>query len=142
MRNGLLERMPAAPVEQIAIEAFGTEPSERLFAGCNGPATRRILREDLRNHKDLVASSFDGLRNPFFSAFGEVHLRYMDMRHAEIDSRLSAAIDAWRSSVSSYPYLTLPDNRNAALWATETSNLHISYDPILNCSAAPSSANT
>jgi hypothetical protein len=138
--NGFLERMPAVPVERIAIEAFGRETSERLFAGCNGAATRRILR-DLGNQKDLVASSFDGLRNRFFSASGEVHLRGIDLHHAEVDSPPQRC-DGRMAIVRIVAPRTLPDNGNAALCATETSNLHMSNDPICNCSAAPSSADT
>lgn len=44
-RDRFLERIGAAPVQQIAVEVIGTEPFQRSLAGRDGAASRGVARQ-------------------------------------------------------------------------------------------------
>src|SRR6185503_2976486 len=45
----VLERVPAAPVQEVAIEPVGAEALQRLLAGRDRPTARGVLRKDFGN---------------------------------------------------------------------------------------------
>src|SRR5689334_16062584 len=78
--------MRAAPVQEVAIEAVGSETREGSLAGGDGSAAGRVRRQHFRNQEDFVAEAFDGFGDPLFGSSGEIHFRVVDMGHAEIDA--------------------------------------------------------
>src|SRR5712691_10701668 len=46
-RNRLLERIGAAPMQQVAIEVIGLQPLQRPLAGGDGTAPRGVARQHL-----------------------------------------------------------------------------------------------
>ena len=60
-RECLLQRVVTPPVQEVAVQPVGLEARERPLAGRDRPAPRGILREDLGDQEDLVASPGDRL---------------------------------------------------------------------------------
>jgi len=79
----LLERIFAAPVQQVAVEMIGTQTRKRSITGAQCALARRVLRQHLRHEKHLVAASLDRLGHDLFRV--AVHLRGVDVRHAAFE---------------------------------------------------------
>ena len=71
-------------MQQIAIEPVGVEPGQRTLAGGDGAAPRGIAWQNLRNQESLIAPPGDGFRHDEFGI--AIHLRGIDVDHAEIDA--------------------------------------------------------
>ena len=56
-RHRLLERIGAAPVQQIAIELVGLQPLQRTLAGGDGAAPRGVARQHLGDQENFVAAA-------------------------------------------------------------------------------------
>src|SRR6267143_5417414 len=55
--DGVLQRVLAGPVQQVAVEVVGAEAGERALAGLDRPLARGVLREYLRHQEHVIASS-------------------------------------------------------------------------------------
>ena len=71
-------------MQQIAIEPIGLQPLQRSLAGGDGAAPRGIARQHLRDQENFVAPAGDRIRNDELGI--AIHLRGVDMGHAEIDA--------------------------------------------------------
>src|SRR5258705_5777688 len=60
-RERVLERILAAPVQEIAVEAIGLQPSQRSFAGQHRSLARRILGENLGYEEHFIPPPGDNL---------------------------------------------------------------------------------
>ena len=83
--DGVGERMRAAPVQEVAVEPVGGEPRERALAGGDGAGARGVVRQHLGDQKHLVAAAGDGLADHALGGAVAVHLRGVDVVHAEIE---------------------------------------------------------
>ena len=77
--------MRARPVEEIDVELVGAEPRQRRLARGDRAAPRRVMRQDLGDEEHLLAAAGDGLAHDPLGRARAVHLRGVDMRHAEIE---------------------------------------------------------
>ena len=85
-RERLLERNVAAPVQEIQVDAIGSEPRETPLARRGHAPSCRVLRIELGHDKDVVTPAGDRFADdPLRAAIG-VHLGRVDQRHAEIDA--------------------------------------------------------
>ena len=63
--EGVLQRIAAAPVQQVAVEAVGLQPRQRALAGLDRAGAGRVARQHLRYEKNLVAPPGDRLGDNF-----------------------------------------------------------------------------
>ena len=84
----LRERLRAAPVQQIEVEAVGLEPLEAALAGRDDAAPRGVVRIDLADQAHLVAPARDRLGDDLLGAAFAVHLGGVDQGDAEIEPEL------------------------------------------------------
>ena len=84
----LRQRLAAAPVQQIDVEAVGLEPLEAALAGRDGAAPRGVVRIDLADQAYFVAPARDRLGDDLLGAAFAVHLGGVDQRDAEIEPEL------------------------------------------------------
>src|SRR5258708_2764480 len=78
--------MRAAPVKKIAVQSVGPEPLQRPLASSDRPVPRRVVRQDLGDDEELVALPGDRLADQSLRRARTIHLRGVDMRHAEIET--------------------------------------------------------
>src|SRR5437867_1423381 len=57
----LFERLALAPVQQIAIQAIGTQPAQAGLARLDRPIVARVARQHLRHQEHLIAPARDRL---------------------------------------------------------------------------------
>jgi hypothetical protein len=89
----LAQRHAAAPVEQIAIQVARPEPLERRFAGALRVLITGVRRQDLRDDEQLLARQpANRLADQPFRAAVTVHLRRIDVYHAELDAAAQRAL--------------------------------------------------
>jgi hypothetical protein len=121
--EGIFQRIATAPMQQIAIEPVGPESSERSLACGDGFPARGIFRQNFLNQKHFVAAPGDRFGNQLFHSAAPVHLRGINVVHAEIQTRLQGA-----DRLSAIAHLEvpgpLPNDRNFSLRQTELSIFH------------------
>src|SRR5580704_12901306 len=86
-RYGFLKRISAAPVQEVTIQAIRLEPTQRSFASRNRCTPGGILRKNLRHQEHFVAPPGNRLTNQPLDAARAVHLRGIDVLHADIEAQ-------------------------------------------------------
>ena len=89
----LLERMAAAPVQEVAVEPVGLQPLERPLAGGDRSVARGVLRQHLGDEEDLVAPPGDRLADDLLGRARAVELGGVDVGHAEVEAAAERADD-------------------------------------------------
>jgi hypothetical protein len=84
--DGLFQRNPAFPVQQIEVQPVGPQPFQRLFAGQHHLHFRGVLGPDLGDQKYLVAPPGDDLAHQPFGTAVAVELGRVDQGQAQVDS--------------------------------------------------------
>jgi hypothetical protein len=74
-------------MEKITVQAIRSEAGERFLTGRDGATAGGILRQYLGDQEDLIAAPVDGFRDPCFRLAIDVHLRRIDVGHAEVDAQ-------------------------------------------------------
>ena len=123
-RECLLQRVVTPPVQEVAVQPVGLEARERPLAGRDRPAPRGILRKDLGDQEDLVASPGDRLGDKILGGARQVHLRGVDVGHAEIEAppqRIDRRAGVFVVVVPG----PLADHRDLALGGSEWPSLHV-----------------
>jgi hypothetical protein len=84
--HGLREGVRAAPMQQITIEPVGLQARERSLARRDGSAPRGVGGQHLRDQEYLVPPSFDGASHQGFRGSRAIHLRRVEVTHAQIEA--------------------------------------------------------
>ena len=85
-RDRIREPVRTAPMQEIAIDPVGPQTAEGALASRNRPSRRGVMRENLGHQKDFLASPGDRLADQLLCCARAVHLRRIDMGHAEIET--------------------------------------------------------
>ena len=101
-RERLLQRVVTPPVQEVAVQPVGLEARERPLAGRDRPAPRGILREDLGDQEDLVASPGDRLGDQILGGADRYISAVSMWVMPRSRPRRSASIVAAASSLSLY----------------------------------------
>ena len=83
--EGLRQRVRPAPMQQIAIQPVGLEMAKRALASGAHARLRGVVRQHLRDEKDLFPASGDGLADDRLRASVAIHLGRVEMGQAEIE---------------------------------------------------------
>jgi len=73
-------------MHKVTIEAVGVQPLERPFARGNRSIARGVVRQHLGDEENLIAPPGDRRADQFLGCARTVHLRGVDMGHAEIEA--------------------------------------------------------
>ena len=84
--DGLGQRHPAAPMEQVKVETVGVQPAQALLAGLRQPVPAGILRIDLADQEHFVAQTGQGFGQQGFGGAVAVHLRRVDQGQTQFDA--------------------------------------------------------
>ena len=71
-------------MQKIAIEPIGVQPLQRALASRDRAAPRGVARQHLRNQENVIAPAGDGVGDDQLGI--AIHLRGVDMGHAEIEA--------------------------------------------------------
>ncbi len=122
-RDGLGERMRAAPVQQVAVEPVGAQAPQRALAGGDGAGPRGVVRQHLGDEKHLVAAAGDRLADDLLGGAVAVHLGGVDVVHAEIEAAAQRRDGGAAVGVLDVPG-ALADHRDVALRGSEPAVFH------------------
>ena len=117
------ERMRPAPMQKIAIEAVSLEPLKRTLARGDRPIPRRVVRQDFGDEEDLAAPAGDRGADHFLGRARPVHLRRIDMRHAEVEASAQSRDRRLTIRLLDIP-CALADDRDIATCGAEWPPLH------------------
>ena len=81
------KRYAAAPMQQIQVQPVGRETLQAALARRSHAATPGIVRINLADQKHVVAPADGRLRDPHLGTAVSIHLRGIDERHPEIETR-------------------------------------------------------
>ncbi len=97
----LAQRYAAAPVQHVEVEVVRTEPFERRLARANRPLERRVRRQHFARDEELFArQTADHLTDQPFGGTVAVHLRRVDVHHAELDPAPQRALRLFRRAAA------------------------------------------
>jgi hypothetical protein len=82
--DGFLERVAAAPMQQITVKTIGLEVLQRFFAGIERAAVRGVAGEHLGNQKYFIAPTGDCLGDHRLGGAAAIHFRRVDVRKTEV----------------------------------------------------------
>src|SRR3984957_11398007 len=121
--DGVGKGMRPAPVEKVAIEAVSSKTFQRPLTGGDRPLPRSVMRQDRGGEENLVSPAGDGLSGPTLGSARTIHLRRIDMRHAEIEASAQTGDRGLGASLLDIPG-ALADDRDFALRRTERTLIH------------------
>ena len=119
--EGVLERVRAGPVQEVAVQPVGAQARERALAGRDGTGARGVAGEHLGDEEDLVAPPGDRLADHGLRV--AVHLGGVDVGHAEIEAAVQRIDRGGPVRIVEVPS-SLADHRNLAWDGTERTPLH------------------
>src|SRR5262249_36863478 len=121
--DGVRDRMRARPVQEVAVEVVGPEPSQAAFTGRDGAGGRRVVRTHLGYQVDVVAAPGDRPADQFLHPAVAVQLRGRDVDEAEIEPAPEGGERAAPIGLLQHPR-SLPDDRHGSARAAEGLAVH------------------
>lgn len=103
-RHGFVQRVLAAPVQQIEIDMIGAKPCKAALAGLRRAFSAGVPRVYLADQKHVVTAAGNCRADHLFGSAIGIHFGSIDQRHAEID-RLADALDLLRSGRSVFSHV-------------------------------------